>query len=254
MVVNIKRKIDKSIDSTKSKLDKSLERTKARLKKTARNITTSPVDKIKSGIPIPANVTVVKEVLTGRDNYPVKVLSVLKTHGNDTITAIRIKRTPVSKLLTKTLSTVSSEFGKRLKESPYDQLFHLFLEVKLKNKTLYIEKNEVIAITSSQGKRPHEEVIEVTTVPQGLTLDTLMNRTKQLMGPKFFKYDASKNNCQDFIVAILKANKIGTTKDIGFVKQDTKFLFNNLPYLRKFSNTVTTIGSRVDVIKNISII
>jgi hypothetical protein len=27
-------------------------------------------------------------------------------------------------------------------------------------------------------------------------------------------------------------------------------LFQNLPYLRKFSNTMTTIGARVDVVKN----
>jgi hypothetical protein len=78
MVVNIKRKIDKSIDSTRSKLNKSLDKTKARLKKTVRNITASHVDKIKSGIPLPANVTVAKEVLVGRDDYPVKVFNILK--------------------------------------------------------------------------------------------------------------------------------------------------------------------------------
>jgi hypothetical protein len=78
----------------------------------------------------------------------------------------------------------------------------------------------------------------------------MMNKTKQRMGQRFYKYDASSNNCQDFIVSILKANGIGDEQDISFVKQNTEFLFKNLPYLRKISNTVTTIGSRVDVAKN----
>ncbi len=49
---------------------------------------------------------------------------------------------------------------------------------------------------------------------------------------------------------ILDANKIGDESDRRFVKQDTDFLFENLPFLRKFSNTITTIGSRTDVIKS----
>jgi hypothetical protein len=71
------------------------------------------------------------------------------------------------------------------------------------------------------------------------------------MGSKFLTYSANNNNCQDFIVSIMRANKIGSADDIKFVKQDTKFLFKNLPYLRKFSNTLTTIGGRVDVLKNL---
>ena len=79
----------------------------------------------------------------------------------------------------------------------------------------------------------------------------MIEKTKKLMGSKFLTYSANNNNCQDFIVSIMRANKIGSMDDIKFVKQDTKFLFKNLPYLRKFSNTVTTIGARVDVLKNI---
>ncbi len=52
------------------------------------------------------------------------------------------------------------------------------------------------------------------------------------------------------ILNILDANKIGDESDRRFVKQDTDFLFENLPFLRKFSNTITTIGSRADVIKS----
>ncbi len=47
MVVNIKRKINKSLDNTRSKLDKSLDNTKAKLKKTARNVGASPPTNVK---------------------------------------------------------------------------------------------------------------------------------------------------------------------------------------------------------------
>jgi hypothetical protein len=46
----------------------------------------------------------------------------------------------------------------------------------------------------------------------------------------------------------LDANNIGDESDKEFVKQDTAFLFENLTYLRKISNTVTTIGARANVI------
>ncbi len=52
------------------------------------------------------------------------------------------------------------------------------------------------------------------------------------------------------ILNILDGNKIGDESDRRFIKQDTGFLFDNLPFLRKFSNTITTIGARTDVIKS----
>ena len=48
------------------------------------------------------------------------------------------------------------------------------------------------------------------------------------MGSKYFTYSAKDNNCQDFILAVLKANNIGNEEDYSFVKQDTKSLFENL--------------------------
>jgi hypothetical protein len=68
------------------------------------------------------------------------------------------------------------------------------------------------------------------------------------MGNKFFTYSAKDNNCQDFLVNILKANNIGNTDDFNFIKQDTKQLFKDLPFLRKFSNSITDFAGRLDVI------
>jgi|LakMenEpi03Aug12_release.lakeMendotaPanAssembly.Ray.scaffolds.fasta_scaffold35053_4 hypothetical protein len=69
-----------------------------------------------------------------------------------------------------------------------------------------------------------------------------MRNTQKSMGSNFFIYDASQNNCQDFIVNVLRSNGIGNDLDISFIKQNTTFLFNS--NLRKISNTTTTIGRK----------
>ena len=251
--VNIKKLINKSLDKTKSKLRTNpKKKLKSDIPTKPRRIYKPNIEKITdTPLSIPNNLNVIKEVATGRNDYPVRVLNLLKTYGDIPIVDLSLKRTPVSQLLTTVLSTLSKDFKKRLQNSEYDKLFHLYLEITLvSGKKLVVEKNEVINMMIS-SKRPEEEIRPITKMPKNLTINILMNNTQKLMGAKFFTYSANNNNCQDFIVSILKANKIGSASDISFVKQDTKFLFKNLPYLRKFSNTLTTAGARVDSLKNI---
>jgi hypothetical protein len=207
---------------------------------------------IKGGsIPLRNDLKYAKAIMFGRDDYPPKVRNILKRYGNEIIVQCRLKRTPVSRTIIRAMSVISlGETSKRLDKSDYDKLFHLFLEMTTQTgKRISVEKNEVINMEISPVIRPEEEIKTIQSVPSGLTIGGMMNKTRQLMGRRFYKYDASNNNCQDFIVSILKANGIGDHQDIEFVKQDTDFLFKNLPYLKKFSNTVTTIGSRINVLK-----
>jgi hypothetical protein len=193
-----------------------------------------------------------KAVIYGRMDYPPKVRKILKQYGEEIITSYKIKRTPVSSLLTSALSAVSlGSFGKRFGRSEYDELFHLFLEMTTQSgKRISVEKNEVINMEVSPPSRPKEEVKDITSnIPSGLTINELMNKTEERMGKtEFYGYSARDNNCQDFIVSVLKANGIGDETDQKFVKQDTKSLFENLTFLRKFSNTLTTLGARANVI------
>jgi hypothetical protein len=97
-----------------------------------------------------------------------------------------------------------------------------------------LKKNEVINFEMSPKARPNEEVKDIANFPSGLTLNELMNKIQELMGQSnFINYSAKDNNCQDFILSVLDANNIGDESDKEFVKQDTAFLFENLPYLRK---------------------
>jgi len=190
-------------------------------------------------------------IISGRNDFPPKVRALLDKYGDETVVEYKLKRTPVSKLLTSALSGISlGAFGKRFQRSEFDDLFHLFLEMKTKSgKRLSVEKNEVINMDLSPPPRDKEEVKDITDNIRQLTINDILETTKKYMGDKkFYGYSARDNNCQDFIVALLKSNSIGGDSDITFVKQDAKFLFDKLPFLRKFSNTLTDLGASVNVI------
>ena len=187
----------------------------------------------------------------GRTDFPPAMRTIMSQLGEEIITSIDVKRTPVEKVLTGALSVFSlGKFGKRMERS-YDDLFHLYLIIGLSNgKSVSLEKEAVITMTTKTGSRGKtEESNPVSPIPPHMTLTDMLDKTRELMGTKkFFGYSAKSNNCQDFLVAIFKANDIGDAQDIAFIKQDTASLFKDLPSLRKLSNTLTTIGARADVL------
>jgi hypothetical protein len=201
---------------------------------------------------LPNNLKIAKALILGRNDHPPKVRNILKKYGGEIIVSYKIKRTPVSSLITSALSAVSlGEFGNRLKNSDYDELFHLFLEMTTQSgKRISVEKNAVINLEVSPPTRPNEEVENITSnIPSGLTINSLMNNTRKRMGESnYFNYNSKSNNCQDFILNILKSNNIGDESDVVFVKQDTDFLFKNLPVLQKIANATTNLGATVDVL------
>jgi hypothetical protein len=193
-----------------------------------------------------------KAVVYGRGDYPPKVRKILKDYGNEVISELTIKRTPVSGLLTGALNIASlGKFAKRMKDKAFDELFHLFLEITTKsNKRLTVEKNEVIVIELAGAERPKTEIKKVTTnLPQNLTIQQMLDKTKEAMGTEnFFRYSAIDKNCQDWLLNIFRANNIGDETDLKFIKQDTKQLFKDLPYLAKLTNAITDLGAKVNVI------
>jgi len=191
-----------------------------------------------------------KAIIYGRNDYPPKVRNILKKVGHKYVKSITIKRTPVSGLLTGALSIFSlGEFGKRMEKS-FDELFHLFIELVLEDDTkVSLEKNEVINMDINPKNRDNTESKTVTTQIPHNTIDIMLDNCNKYMGAKrFFGYSAKDNNCQDFIIGFFKSNNIGNDEDFIFIKQDTKKLFKNLPYLRKLANTVTDIGATANVI------
>ena len=72
------------------------------------------------------------------------------------------------------------------------------------------------------------------------------------MGGKFYVYQAKSNNCQFFVMSILRANDLDTKQNEEFVIQDATSLFSDS--FRKTSNTVTDIGAAVNTLTDNDVI
>ncbi len=192
-----------------------------------------------------------KAILTGNiTQLSPRLKQLLNSYGSTKIKGIEIGRSPVSGLLTGALSFFSGgKFGQRQREREFDELFHLYIIFTLEDgKKMLVEKNERINMELNPKKRPKTQMEAVKGFPANMDLNGIMMKTKDYMGDKkFFGYSAKDNNCQDFIMGILNGNSIGDATDRQFVKQDTKELFRDLPYLRKLSNTLTNVGARANV-------
>jgi hypothetical protein len=84
-------------------------------------------------------------------------------------------------------------------------------------------------------------------IPNSMTMNSLLDRTKQLMGGKFLTYSARDNNCQSLTLAILQSNNFSTPQNVLFTKLSTQELFT--PQLRMISNIITDIAGKVDILR-----
>lgn len=176
----------------------------------------------------------------------------LKKLGNLPVLAMKIVRVPLNGALTGTLNAVSlGKWNELVKKEGYDKLYHLSLLVALQGgKQVVLEKNEVVAIYESKGFSSKAEYLPITT-PQGLTLTSMVDKTIKYMGENnFYSYNALSNNCQVFIMSILKANGANTTEAEKFVYQNFDNVKKGLDtsgfsYVPKIMNKVTNLGSIV---------
>jgi hypothetical protein len=141
--------------------------------------------------------------------------------------------------------------GKFDSANPYDRLFHLAMDIKFKNgRTVRLEKNATINMSTRPIDKKDTESLGVVGVPQ-ITLNTLLEKTKQRMGSKYFTYNAKSNNCQDYILNVFDANRIGDVQDREFIKQSTRDIFNKNPkYLKTMAKAITDLGGKFDYAKS----
>ena len=156
------------------------------------------------------------------------VQSLLKRVGNNKVIEIKIARSPLSKITSFFLNLTSlGEFKKRLNETPYDKMYHLFMIINTESSSYILEKNEVIILKKFNGKITKDTEILETNIREGLTLNIMLEKARNIMGDKFYSYKGLDNNCQFFVSSILKSNGLNTDELEAFVIQDTRHLFKN---------------------------
>ena len=195
--------------------------------------------------------SLINKVINFKELVPKSVKNALNQIGDKKIISARLGRTPVQAIIQGALKTVANV--------PYDDLFHLFIELTIDNGQKWIlEKIERINLVKED--RSKKQGAEFTaSFPVNKTVDELFQNTKNRMGDKFLPYQSASNNCQYFIMGVLDGNGLNNSERTSFVKQDTKSIFKNNPVLRKFANTLTDIGGygnaliqTVDVRKDIT--
>lgn len=170
---------------------------------------------------------------------PPKVREMLKKMGDDKIIGLKVMRKPIQSYVRKAMNFLS--FGKleeQLKRMNYDELFHLGIILMTQSGQYLLDKREVIHLENFKPENEMEYM--VVSGPTQITVNELLENTQKFMGDKYGSYNPSNNNCQVFVISVLKANKMDNPDVNSFVMQDTVSLFKNLPsILGKFSNVVS---------------
>lgn len=162
--------------------------------------------------------------------------------GGEEITSIEIVRTPLSSFTRGFLNVISLGQFDKISQKFYDQMFHLSLWI---NGKYNLEKNEVVYFNRKNPREANSQVKVVSKIPQGLTIQELIDNTIKRMGPQnFSEYDAEKLNCQNFLINVLDGSNIGDSADRNFIFQDATKIFKELPeYAKVLGKASTNLGA-----------
>jgi len=183
-----------------------------------------------------------------RMDYSPPVRQFLKDHETVNISSLTVSRKPIQSAINKAFELLTAgTWEKSKQELGYDKLYHLSLIV---NGDTIIEKNEVVKVAPAPPQTEADETINVP-VKGTITLSRLLHNTRQNMGDaKYFLYDAFDNNCQVFVLSILKYNHLLTPDIEKFIDQSAyKLLEKNPSYTKGLASAVTNLGAIIDVAK-----
>lgn len=185
-----------------------------------------------------------------RRRIPSKIHNVLNQVGELQIVGGFIMRKPVHRVLQGILNVFTGgDLKQKLKDYNYDDLYHLSIVFILSNgSTVLLEKNQVINATIN----PQVDGETLNIQPPLLTtnLRLVISNTMNYMKGNFLPYNGKTNNCQDFIIAILKSNNMWSPDYESFIKQDVdELVFDSMPEpLEKVVNAITDLGGDIDTL------
>ncbi len=137
----------------------------------------------------------------------------LRAHGNENITQFTISRTVLNPLLTGAIGIISPSFKRKTQD---EKLYHIQVLIRTSRTSLSLEKNARITISHYNNRNGSENMS--VSIPPGLTLNLLLERTRNEMSGRFRTYSARDSNCQDLVLAMLKSSNLSTPPNILFVK------------------------------------
>lgn len=176
----------------------------------------------------------------------------LKSHGNTPIKQMRICREPLPTLLTKIGNLLTAgELNKRIRKLGYDNVFHLYLLIELMDgRILKLEKNERVTTTfvKSYDVTKKTEYLDIKMV-DSYTINDMVEGAENL-GSLKYTYSLERNNCQQFLLLLLKGIDILTPEYRNFIYQNASEILNNNRVLIKGIRTATNIRGILNYVMN----
>ena len=188
-----------------------------------------------------------KELLFGK-NLPKKVRKYLEKNGDRYIQTIVLYRTPIDQVSNTFLNLLTFGTWNDIKrKAEVDKLFHTYMVI---NGEHLIEKNQTINMSNSLPRETGETEKYVLGQNPGITINELMANGEKYMGKdKFLSYDGFTNNCQDFLLGLLKGSGLANSGVVQFLKQDVKKLIENTPsFSRYLGKAITDAAGKADEI------
>ena len=196
----------------------------------------------------------IKDAVNSRINFASKIIfnnpglapyvkEILNKHGDKKIIGLTLARSLVPTAIRKIMQ--------KLNKAKNRVLYHLYLIVKLEGgKTFILEKNERINIQTKVPKPV--QTLEIEDFDDDMVFNDLIDGAKSELGTKrFLNYNASSNNCQVFISAVVNSNGMMNPERLAFIEQDTTDIFRDNSSLRKFSNfIVNEVAGRMNILVN----
>lgn len=183
------------------------------------------------------------------NKQPRQITEFLEEYGDYTLDSVRIYRSPVKPYIQFLINLATLGQFEKLKSSyNYDDVFHLYLFCSAsRSRTMgtnrrdntmartddlgydtiyfYIEKNErvrAVVVPQEYGKSLAEDECRPTKwiSNKGLTVQNFIRQAENSQKKNFWLYDGVNNNCQIFVMSLLRGNNLLTPGDSEFIKQD----------------------------------
>lgn len=189
------------------------------------------------------------------DVPPKSVEGFLGKYGMLPITRISVCRKPVIKSITTILNYLTdNQLTARVKNLGYDDLFHLYALIELRNtdgKQLIVkmEKNEIVSLelmSPSDYVKDLQNCINVKLpINKVYSLYVLFMNGMAYKPKKFWVYDQTYHNCQDFILTILKGSGLSNPTLEKFINQDAPSLLEGFDLTKKFGKGITDLAANL---------
>ena len=188
-----------------------------------------------------------------KNKMPKNVEVFLSKYKDYKVTKIQVCRQPIKAAISSILEFVTlKKINKAMQIRGMDDIFHLWANITIESPSakdsieFQIEKNSIVEIFDKPLIVKNCLSVFIP-YEKRVTFENLLKNAEKIHPYDFWLYDATSNNCQEFINSLLLGSGYITPELSSFLYQNAKELFESLGFsgsvLRQLLLFVTNIGA-----------